>query len=107
MKKITVMGADNQLHTITLGMKELWKVQTKESKRTFVLGMASTAASLASIILPKPAKYVSLAIGCGLAAGTVVSQIDCSNKMTSQENIDHVNNVLHDIASREGFEYDC
>ena len=108
MKKITVMGADNQLHEITLTINDIMAMQTKESKRTFAFGAASTLTSIASMLMPKgKAKYITLAISSILTIGTLISSNDMSKRAANQENIDRINDVLREVCAREGFIYCC
>lgn len=103
---ITLIDTNGNLHDVKLTLKDIMNMQTKESKRTFVLGTASTAVSITSMLLPKsPAKYVALGIGLVGTIATIISNNDSIQNATSQENLDHINNVLREIAKREGFEY--
>lgn len=105
MKKLTVYGADNQLHEITLTTSDIARMQTKESKRTMAIGAISTICSLTSIIVPKPYKWALLGTGAALAAISVGSAVDMANKVGSQENLGRINTVLREVCAREGFDY--
>ena len=105
MKKITVMGSDNQLHEVELTIKDIFKMQTKESKRTVVLGVAATALNVASIFVPKPAKAIVAGTGMVLTIATAISNANAVDHFTDQENIDQINAVVADAAARKGFEY--
>lgn len=103
---ITLVDTNGNLHDVELTLKDIMNLQTKESKRTFILGTASTAVNVASIFIPKCiAKYVVQGIGLGGTIATIISNFDCIENCSSQENFDHINSVLRDIAKREGFEY--
>ena len=106
MKKITVMGSDNQLHEITLSWKDISRMQTPETKRTLGISASSVLTSVVSMLMPKgTAKYVTLGLGTVLAIISGISANDAMKKCVSQENLDHINAVLHDVCAREGFEY--
>lgn len=103
---ITLIDTEGKLHDVKLTMKDIINLQTKESKRTFILGTASTAVNIASIFIPKSiAKYIVMGIGLGGTIATIISNNDSIENSTSQENLDHINSVLRDIAKREGIEY--
>lgn len=108
MKTITVMGADNQLHSINLTMSDIYRMQTPETKRTLYISASSVLASVVSTVMPKgTAKYATLGLGAILAIITGVSANDAMKKCTNQENIDRINDVLREVCAREGFEYCC
>lgn len=103
---ITLIDTNGNLHDVKLTLKDIMNLQTKESKRTFALGTASTVVNIASIFIPKsPVKYVTLGIGLIGTIATIISNNDSIQNSTSQENLDHINSVLREIAKREGFEY--
>lgn len=105
---ITLIDTNGNLHDVKLTMKDIMAMQTPESKRTFAIGTGATGFSIASMLMPKsPAKYVTLAIALVGTIATIISNNDSINKSTDQENLDRVNNVLREIAKREGFEYVC
>lgn len=103
---ITLIDTNGNLHDVKLTLKDILNLQTKESKRTAILGTASTAINLASIFIPKSiAKNIILGIGLGGTIMTMISNNDAIQNVDSQENTDHINSVLREIAKREGFEY--
>lgn len=103
---ITLIDTNGNLHDVKLTLKDIMNMQTKESKRTFVLGTASTVVNVASMLMPKSiAKYVVMGIGLGGTIATIISNNASIQNSTSQENLDHINSVLREIAKREGFEY--
>lgn len=103
---ITLIDTNGNLHDVKLTLKDILAMQTKESKRTFVLGAVSTVVNAASIFIPKGiAKYAVMGIGLGGTIATIISNNNAIEKCTSRENLDHINAVLREIAKREGFEY--
>lgn len=105
MKKITILDASNQTREVELTLKDIMKMQTKESKRTFALGIGATALNIASIFVPKPAKAIVAGAGMVMTIVTAVSNSNAIDHCTDQDNIDKVNSVIADAAARNGVIY--
>ena len=105
MTKLTIMDADAKLQEIELTFKDIMKMQTKESKRTVALGIGATALNLVSFIVPKPFKMAVAGAGLVMTAATVVSNIDSINHCDDQDNLDHINSVIAEAATRNNVKY--
>lgn len=106
---INLIDTEGKLHEVKLTAKDMLNIQTKESKRTFALGAASTALSITSMLLPKTSilKYITLGVGIGGTVLTMISNLDAADNCTSEENLTHIIEELRKIAEREGFVYAC
>lgn len=106
-KTLTVVDTNGNLQNLALTLKDLWEIQTKESKRTFALGMGATSFSIASMLMPKgTAKRVTLGLGLIGTIATSISNYDCVKKCDSNENIVHVHQIISEIAKRNGITID-
>lgn len=106
-KSITVVDTNGKLQDLPLTLKDIFDLQTKESKRTFALGAGATAINIASMLMPKsPAKYITLGLGLISTVATVASNYDCANKINSEENEAHTKQILSEIAARHGITVD-
>lgn len=103
--KMNVINKNGEIVDVKLNLRDMADLQTKESKRTFVLGMASSAVSIASMFAKnRTIKSALMIVGCVGAAITTLSCADCFDKIDSEENIQHTNDMVDVIAKRHGVE---
>lgn len=99
--KINLMDKNDKINEVKLTLKDMLDLQTRETKRTAVLGIASSVASIASMVVPNRAlKYGLCIIGCVGAGITLASFADSCRKVTNEENTQNTNDIINAIIHR-------
>lgn len=96
--KIKFVNTKNEVMELPLGIKDIWAIQTKASKRTTWISASATVINLLSIVMPSGvAKKVLSGIGTAAIIATVASCIDSTKQAKTEDGVKEINENLVNI----------
>ena len=103
MKNITVKTINGTFEHVELDLADVMSIQTKSSKRTMILGGASTASSISSLFVTNPTvKLVLWSTGLIGFIAAIVSNDKAIDETFTDEGMHEANCALAKVCAKKG-----